>query len=81
MPKKTKYTKCKDNSSVFDYSLLLKPNGTIQLFDKKGKPLASKGTTEPPKIKKILNVRTLTIVEAEGSRWVWVHPPGAWIKV
>lgn len=75
-----KNTNC-DNRSVFDYSLLLKPSGAIKLFDKNGEPLKSKGTTKPPRIKKILNVRTLTIVEAEGSRWAWISPPGLWYQV
>ena len=81
MPKKTKRTKCNNNTSVFDYSLLLKPNGAIELFNKDGEPLKDKGTTKPPRIKKILNVRTLTIIEAEGSRWAYVKPPGKWYPV
>ena len=81
MPKKTKRTKCNNNTSVFDYSLLLKPNGAIKIFDKNGEPLKDKGKTKQPHIKKILNVRTLTIIEAEGSRWIWVNPPAKWYQV
>ena len=82
MPKRPKNLKCNDkNKSVFDYSLLLKPSGAIKLFDKDGEPLKCKGTTKSPPIKEILNVRTLTIIEAEGSRWVYVKPPGLWYQV
>ena len=81
MAKKTKRIRCKDNKSVFDYSLLLRPNGDIQVFDEKGKPLDTEGTIKPPKLKHKLNARTLTIVEAEESGWIWLDPPGVWIQV
>lgn len=81
MPKNTKRTKCNNNTSVFDYSLLLKPNGAIKLFDKDGEPLKDKGTIKPPRIKKILNVRTLTIIEAKGSKWAYVLPPGKYYQI
>ena len=80
MRKRSRLTPC-DNRSVFDYSLLLKPSGAIKLFDKNGEPLKGKGSIKPPSIKRILNTRTLTIVEAEGSRWIWVSPPGRWYQV
>ncbi|MCU7920344.1 MAG: hypothetical protein KZQ95_18590 [Candidatus Thiodiazotropha sp. (ex Epidulcina cf. delphinae)] len=67
-----------NNKSVFDYNLLLKPNGSVEIYDKGGKILKSKRKTKCPPVEKILNVRTLAIVEAKGSRWTYVDPPGWW---
>ena len=82
MGKKSKLAKANvKNKSVFNYSLKLGPDGNINLFDKRGKPLKKEGTIRPPRIKRILNVRTLTISEAEGSKWIYIKPPGVWYQL
>jgi hypothetical protein len=69
--------KCK---SCFDYTLELSPDGNVSIKDKSGNVLMP-GSTQMPPIKKILNTRTITITEAEGSGWIYVDPPGIWIQV
>lgn len=65
--------------SVFNYSLELGPDGTVIIKDDCGREI--KGTTETPSIKKIINTRTVSITEAEGSQWVYLDPPGYWYQV
>lgn len=69
------------NKSVFNYTLQLGPDGNIKILDENGKPLKDQGTRKSPRIKRVLNVRTLTIIEAEGSHWIYVKPPGFWYQL
>ena len=80
MPKSLKRTKCSNLKSVFDYGLLLESSGAIKLLDKDGDPIKIKVLPEPPRIKYVRNVRTLTIVEAEGSNFIWIDGMG-WIQL
>ena len=66
--------------SCFDYTLELDPEGNVTIKDNCGSAV-KEGTTEMPPITKIINTRTITITEAEGSRWIYVNPPGMWIQV
>ena len=77
--RKTKAIK-RDNESIFDYTLELKPDGTIIVYDDENKIIKPSKRKCPP-IKKVLNVRKLTIVEAKGSRWAYIDPPGYWWPV
>jgi hypothetical protein len=70
-----------DNESVFDYTLVLKPCGTVMVLDEKGNLIKPTYKRRCPPIKKVLNVRQLTIVEAKGSRWAYIDPPGTWWNV
>lgn len=72
---------CITNKSAFDYTLVLKPDGTVIIQDECGKPVEHKETSEMPPIKSIVNTRTLTILEAEGSKWLYIVPPGTWIRL
>ena len=65
--------------SVFNYNLELSPDGNVTIKDNCGKPV--EGTTETPPIKRIVNTRTVTITEAEGSQWVYLDPPGMWYLI
>ncbi|MEW8624352.1 MAG: hypothetical protein AB2551_01200 [Candidatus Thiodiazotropha sp.] len=80
--KKTKAKK-KDNASIFDYTLVLKPDGTVKVYDDSDgeMKLIKPSKRKCPPIKKVLNVRKLTIVEAKGSRWAYIDPPGYWWMV
>ncbi|MCU7934647.1 MAG: hypothetical protein KZQ99_07180 [Candidatus Thiodiazotropha sp. (ex Dulcina madagascariensis)] len=71
----------KNDESAFNYTLELKPDGKIKIKDSSGKILKSKGVTKHPKIKKIIDVRTLTIIEAEGCQWIYLKPPGRWYRL
>ncbi len=66
--------------SCFNYTLELGPDGNITVKDDCGCELKPEKTEMPP-IKKIINTRTITITEAEGSSWIYVDPPGVWIRV
>jgi hypothetical protein len=79
---KTK-TKIKNNASIFDYTLVLKPDGTVKVYEEIDgeKKLIKPLKKQCPPIKKVLNVRNLTIIEAEGSRWAYIEPPGYWWPV
>lgn len=72
---------CKMKKSKFDYSLIIRPDGSIEVENGCGKIIKNKGRKTTPPIKKIVNTRTLSIVEAEGSRWIFVDPPGIWIPI
>lgn len=69
-----------DCKSVFNYNIELAPDGNIMVKDDCGRILKPDTTAMPP-ITKIINTRTVTITEAEGSRWIHISPPGMWIKV
>jgi predicted component of viral defense system (DUF524 family) len=80
--KKTASNKiCNIKESKFDYSLIIRPDGSIEVENGCGKIIKHKGRKTTPPIKKIVNTRTLSIVEAEGSRWIFVDPPGIWIPI
>jgi|GEM_PF-5150923 len=66
--------------SVFDYTLELSPDGNVTIKDNCGCALKPE-TTDMPPIKKIINTRTITITEAEGSQWVYLNPPGIWYLI
>jgi hypothetical protein len=70
--------KCSIKKAAFNYSLLVKPDGTIKILDHCGKPIKQKGRKSLPPIKKVVNTRTLTVMEAKGSQWIYLDPPGLW---
>jgi hypothetical protein len=69
---------CKIKKSAFNYSLEVMPDGTIKIKDKCGNTVKQKGRKSLPPIKKVVNTRTLTIMEAKGSQWLYLDPPGLW---
>jgi hypothetical protein len=69
---------CNIKESVFNYSLVIRPDGHIELLDSCGNIIKHKGRKTLPPIKKVVNTRTLTIVEATGSEWIYLDPPGLW---
>jgi hypothetical protein len=69
---------CNIKKSSFNYSLLIKPDGHIEVIDSCGNVIKHKGRKKLPPIKKVVNTRTLTIVEAKGSEWIYLDPPGLW---
>ncbi|MCW4345933.1 MAG: hypothetical protein N0E48_21620 [Candidatus Thiodiazotropha endolucinida] len=71
----------KCEKSIFNYTLVVKPDGTLKLKDKAGNCIKSRGTKRVPPIKKISNTRTITIMEARGSQWVYIKPPGRWYRL
>jgi hypothetical protein len=72
---------CNIKKSAFNYSLIIRPDGSIEVEDGCGKIIKSKGRKKLPPIKKVVNTRTLTIVEAKGSEWIFIDPPGIWIPI
>lgn len=66
--------------SVFDYTVELSSDGSIVIKDNCGCTLEL-SETGPTTIKRILNTRSLTITEFEGSGWAYVYPPGKWVQV
>jgi predicted component of viral defense system (DUF524 family) len=72
---------CSIKKSAFGYSLIIRPDGSIEVEDSCGQTIKSKGRKSLPPIKKIVNTRTLTIVEAKGSEWIWIDPPGLWFPI
>jgi hypothetical protein len=80
----SRFKKCiKTDKSVFKHSLVIKPDGTIQIANKYNKRLASKkGRRIMPPIKRVLNTRVITIMEANnGCDMIYVKPPGKWYKL
>jgi hypothetical protein len=73
--------KCNMKKSAFNYSLIIRPDGSIEVEDSCGKIIKNKGRKPLPPIKKVINTRTLTIVEAKGSEWIFLDPPGIWIPI
>lgn len=71
-------TSCNIKESTFNYTLVVKPDGAIEIMDNCGKPIKQKGRKSLPPIKKVVNTRTLTIMEATGSQWIYLDPPGLW---
>jgi hypothetical protein len=71
----------KCEKSIFSYTLEIRPDGTLKIKGKDGKCIKSKGTKEIPPVKKISNTRTLTIMEARGSEWIYIKPPGRWYRL
>lgn len=67
-----------DNASKFEYSLTLKQDGSVQLLGNSSKAFHTQSTKKHPPIKEIVNVRNITIIEATGSKWVFINPPGMW---
>jgi hypothetical protein len=66
----------KSEKSIFSYTLEIKPDGTLKIKDKNGKRVPNRGKKKIPPIKKISNTRTITIMEAKGSGWIYIKPPG-----
>lgn len=66
--------------SVFNYVLELQPDGEVSVKDDCGCPLKP-SDSGPENIKRVLNTRTITITEYEGSQWIYIYPPGRWIQV
>lgn len=58
-----------------DYKIELDANGKVNIFDERGNPVELKSPDTVPSFKKIINVRTLTVIEAEGS--ICIYIPGA----
>jgi hypothetical protein len=76
------FLRCSIKKSKFDYSLIVRPDGSVEIQDKCGNILRDMmGSKELPPIKEIVNTRTITIVEATGSRYIYIDPPGAWFPV
>jgi hypothetical protein len=71
----------KCEKSAFNYTLEIKPDGSINIKDKNGKCIKTKGQKKTPPIKKIVNTRTITIMEAKGSQWIYLKPPGRWYLI
>ncbi|MCU7944455.1 MAG: hypothetical protein KZQ87_17445 [Candidatus Thiodiazotropha sp. (ex Cardiolucina cf. quadrata)] len=79
MKSKTEVKKgCNIKKSAFNYSLVVKPDGRIKIKDDHGKTINTRGRKSLPPIKKVVNTRTLTIMEAKGSQWIYLDPPGLW---
>ena len=55
-----------------DYKVEINSDGNISILDRSGKPVDLKTTDPMPAFKRIKNVRTLTIIEAEGSSCIYI---------
>lgn len=61
-------------AGTLDYKIELDAYGKVSVSDQHGKPVELKSPDTVPSFKKITNVRTLTIIEAEGS--ICIYMPG-----
>jgi hypothetical protein len=72
---------CSIKKSEFDYTLVVKPDGEIKIMNACGKTIMSRGRKSLPPIKKVINTRTITVMEARGSEWIYLDPPGLWYRL
>ena len=63
------------------YTLELSHDGEVTVKNRDGKPIDPDPNVKIPPITSILNTRTITIIEAEGSGWIYIDPPGVWRQV
>ena len=57
-----------------NYKIELDAHGNVNVTDDRGNPVELKSLDTAPPLKKITNVRTLTVIEAEGS--ICIYIPG-----
>lgn len=65
-----------DKPYRFAYTAGVDANGTLKVLDAKGKPLPMKRIDGPLRAKRIVKMRTLTIVEVEGSHYLAIMLDG-----
>lgn len=70
-----------DQKYQFAYTAGIDASGKLQVLDKNGKPLPTQRITGPVDARKIIRVRTMTIVEVEGSHYLDITIDGVPYKV
>lgn len=65
----------------FAYTASLDANGNLRVLDANGKPLPAKRIDGPLSAKKIVRVRTMSIVEVEGSHYLAINVDGVFYQI
>lgn len=63
-------------ANEYDYNVKLNSSGEITITDSNNQKVELKSPATVPSFKKISNVRTLTIIEAEGSYCIYIPGHG-----
>lgn len=69
------------NKTDFAYTISFTAEGEPSVLDAKGRPAKARRVCGPIKADKIVRVRTMSIVEAEGSHYIVINLDGALYQI
>jgi hypothetical protein len=71
----------KDKKGRFAYSLSFDEKGLPVVLDAKGKPIPPKKVEGPVDAKKIVRVRTISVIDVEGSHFILIEIDGRLYRI